>query len=183
MSSKLAPDRPAPLPNRAPPAIEPTGTPPPMGDLWAAVRGWWPAAAGSQRLAYLAGAGLILVGVALGRTSSRLGPSALLDASTLLYLLAAGAVADRRRLRRRGRAAHGRGVVLVKEPSSLAYRGTDAVSMTAAATSSTSTRTDRGHTAMPQLAGGSRLELPHQGAGAPISLAWAIYAVRGRLPA
>jgi hypothetical protein len=80
-----------------------------MGDLWTAVRGWWAAAAGSQRLAYLAGAGLILVGVALGRTSSGLGPFALLDASTLLYLLAAGAAADGRRLRRQGRAAPGRG--------------------------------------------------------------------------
>jgi hypothetical protein len=63
----------------------------------------------------------------------------------------------------------------------LAYSGTDAVSMTAAATSSTSTRTDQGMTAMPQLARGSQLELPHQ--EAPTSPAWAIYAVPGRRPA
>jgi hypothetical protein len=35
-----------------------------MGDLWAALRGWWAAAAGYQRLAYLVGVGLILVGLA-----------------------------------------------------------------------------------------------------------------------
>ena len=35
-----------------------------MGTLGAALRGWWAAAAGYQRLAYLVGAGLLLVGLA-----------------------------------------------------------------------------------------------------------------------
>jgi hypothetical protein len=35
-----------------------------IGSLWAAVRGLWAAARGYQRLAYLVGAGLILVGLA-----------------------------------------------------------------------------------------------------------------------
>jgi hypothetical protein len=34
-----------------------------MGDLRAAVRGWWAEARGYQRLAYLVGAGLILIGL------------------------------------------------------------------------------------------------------------------------
>jgi hypothetical protein len=64
MSSKMQPDRPAHLPDRPPPSTQPAGTPPPMGDLRAAVRGWWADARGYQRLAYLVGAGLILVGLA-----------------------------------------------------------------------------------------------------------------------
>jgi hypothetical protein len=64
MSSKLEPERPARLPDPAPTPTGPAGTPARMGDLWAAVRGWWAAAAGYQRLAYLVGAGLILVGLA-----------------------------------------------------------------------------------------------------------------------
>jgi hypothetical protein len=35
-----------------------------MGDLWAAVRGWWAGTRGYQRLAYLVGTGLIVIGLA-----------------------------------------------------------------------------------------------------------------------
>jgi hypothetical protein len=64
MSSKMQPDRPARLPDRPPTPTGLAGTASPMGSLGAAVRGWWAAAAGYQRLAYLVGAGLILVGLA-----------------------------------------------------------------------------------------------------------------------
>jgi hypothetical protein len=62
MSSELAPDRPAHLPDRSP-ATQPAGIPPRMSNLRAAVRGFWDDARGYQRLAYLVGAGLILVGL------------------------------------------------------------------------------------------------------------------------
>jgi hypothetical protein len=57
MPSKTRPD-PAPSPT------DPAGTPPPIARLGAAVRGWWAAARGDQRLASLVGAGLLLVGLA-----------------------------------------------------------------------------------------------------------------------
>jgi hypothetical protein len=64
MSSQLQPDRPARLPDRSPTPTEPAGTPPATARLRAAVRGWWAQAAGYQRLTYLVGAALILVGLA-----------------------------------------------------------------------------------------------------------------------
>jgi hypothetical protein len=64
MSSKLQPDRPARPPDLSPPPTEPTRTPPRLGGVRAAVRGWWAAAHGYQRLAYLVGAALILIGLA-----------------------------------------------------------------------------------------------------------------------
>jgi hypothetical protein len=64
MSSKMQPDRPARPPHRSPIPIGPAGTPPPTGSLRAAVRGLWADARGYQRLAYLVGAGLILLGLA-----------------------------------------------------------------------------------------------------------------------
>jgi hypothetical protein len=51
-------------PGRSPTLIEPTGTPPRLGGVRAAVRGWWADTRGYQRLAYLVGAGLILIGLA-----------------------------------------------------------------------------------------------------------------------
>jgi hypothetical protein len=64
MSSKRRPDRPARPPDRSPPSTQPAATPPRTGDLRAAARGFWADARGYQRLAYLVGAGLILVGLA-----------------------------------------------------------------------------------------------------------------------
>lgn len=64
MSSKMQPDRPARPPDRSPPSTQPAATPPRTGDLRAAARGFWADARGYQRLAYLVGAGLILVGLA-----------------------------------------------------------------------------------------------------------------------
>ena len=64
MSSKMQPDRPARLPDRPPTPTGPAATPPRMGSMWAALRGFWDDARGYQRLAYLVGAGLILVGLA-----------------------------------------------------------------------------------------------------------------------
>jgi len=64
MSSKLEPGRLLCLPDPAAAPTGPAGPPARMGDLWAAVRGWWAQAAGYQRLASLVGAGLILVGLA-----------------------------------------------------------------------------------------------------------------------
>jgi hypothetical protein len=64
MSSKMQPDRPARLPDRSPPPTQPAATPPRIGNLRAAVRGLWADARGYQRLAYLVGAGLILLGLA-----------------------------------------------------------------------------------------------------------------------
>jgi hypothetical protein len=64
MSSKMQPDRPARLPDPSPPSTEPAATPPRMGGVRAALGGWWAGARGYQRLAYLVGAGLILVGLA-----------------------------------------------------------------------------------------------------------------------
>jgi hypothetical protein len=64
MSSQIQPDRPARPPHRSPPATQPAATPARIGNLRAAVRGLWAAARGYQRLAYLVGAGLILIGLA-----------------------------------------------------------------------------------------------------------------------
>jgi hypothetical protein len=64
MSSKMQPDRPARLPDRPPTPTGPAATPPRMGSMWAALRGFWDDARGYQGLAYLVGAGLILVGLA-----------------------------------------------------------------------------------------------------------------------
>jgi hypothetical protein len=64
MSSKTGPDPPSRLPDRSLPPTRPTGPLPRVGDLRAAVRGWWAGAAGYERLAYLVGAGLIVVGLA-----------------------------------------------------------------------------------------------------------------------
>jgi hypothetical protein len=65
MSSKTQSERRARPPHQPPPPpTGPTGTPPPVGGLRAAVWGWWARAAGYQRLAYLVGAGLIVVGLA-----------------------------------------------------------------------------------------------------------------------
>jgi hypothetical protein len=63
MSSQLQPDRPARLPDQPPPT-EPASTPAPVGTMWAAVRGLWADARGYQRLAYVVGAGLIVIGLA-----------------------------------------------------------------------------------------------------------------------
>jgi hypothetical protein len=64
MSSEMRPDRPARLPDQPPTPTEPAGTPPGIGKLWAALRGLWAEAAGYQRLAYVVGAGLIVIGLA-----------------------------------------------------------------------------------------------------------------------
>jgi hypothetical protein len=64
MSSQLQPDRPARPPERSSAPAGPAGAPPGIGNLGAAVRGFWTAARGYQRLAYLVGAGLIIVGLA-----------------------------------------------------------------------------------------------------------------------
>ena len=63
MSSKLEPDRPARRPDRSPTPTEPAGTAPRMGNTRTAVWGWWAEARGYQRLAYLVGAGLIVIGL------------------------------------------------------------------------------------------------------------------------
>ena len=64
MSSQMQPDRPARLPDRPPTPTRPAGTPARIDSLRAAGRGWWAAAAGYQRLAYLVGAALIIIGLA-----------------------------------------------------------------------------------------------------------------------
>jgi hypothetical protein len=64
MSSKTRPDRPARLPHRSPTPTDPAATPLRIGSVRAAVRGWWAEARGYQRLAYLVGAGLIVIGLA-----------------------------------------------------------------------------------------------------------------------
>jgi hypothetical protein len=64
MSSQMQPERPARLPDRAAPATGPAGTPARIDSLGAALRGWWAAAAGYQRLAYPVGAALIIIGLA-----------------------------------------------------------------------------------------------------------------------
>jgi hypothetical protein len=63
MSSPLRPDRPARLPDQPRPPTEPASAPAPVGTMWAAVRGWWARARGYQRLAYVVGGALILVGL------------------------------------------------------------------------------------------------------------------------
>jgi hypothetical protein len=64
MSSKLQPDRSARLPDQSPTPTEPAGTPPRIGNLRAAARSFWAHARGYQRLAYLVGAGLLVIGLA-----------------------------------------------------------------------------------------------------------------------
>jgi hypothetical protein len=64
MSSKIRPDRPARLPDQPPTPTEPAGTPPPIASMRASLRGFWADARGYQRLAYLVGAGLIMIGLA-----------------------------------------------------------------------------------------------------------------------
>jgi hypothetical protein len=64
VSGELESERPARLPDRPPTPTGPAGTPARIDSLGAAVRGWWDDAAGYQRLVYLVGAGLLLVGLA-----------------------------------------------------------------------------------------------------------------------
>jgi hypothetical protein len=64
MSSQLQPEEPSRLPGRPPTPTEPAGTPPRLGNLRAAARSLWADARGYQRLAYLVGAGLLLIGLA-----------------------------------------------------------------------------------------------------------------------
>jgi hypothetical protein len=64
MSSKLRPDPPARQPDRSSTSPSPAGTPPRCSNLRAALRGWWAGARGCQRLAYLVGARLVVVGLA-----------------------------------------------------------------------------------------------------------------------
>jgi hypothetical protein len=64
MSSRIQPDRPARLPDRPPTPTEPAGIPPRIGNVRALSRGLWADAHGYQRLAYLVGAGLIVIGLA-----------------------------------------------------------------------------------------------------------------------
>jgi hypothetical protein len=64
MSSKPGPDRPARPPDQPPTPTASAGTPARIGNLWATLRGFWADARGYQRLAYLVGAALILVGLA-----------------------------------------------------------------------------------------------------------------------
>jgi hypothetical protein len=67
MSSQIRPDRPARPPRRPPPPpppTAPTGTPPRLGGVRTTLRGWWAEARGYQRLAYLVGAALIVIGLA-----------------------------------------------------------------------------------------------------------------------
>jgi hypothetical protein len=63
MSSKLQPDRSARLADQSPTPTEPAGTPR-IGNLRAAARSFWADARGYQRLTYLVGAGLLLIGLA-----------------------------------------------------------------------------------------------------------------------
>lgn len=64
MPSKVQPDRLSRPPGQPPTPVEPAGTPPRIGNLRAALRGFWAAARGYQRLSYLVGAGLIAIGLA-----------------------------------------------------------------------------------------------------------------------
>ena len=64
MSSQLQPDRPARPPDQPPTPTKLAGRTPRIGKLWAAVWGSWAEARGYQRLAYVVGARLILVGLA-----------------------------------------------------------------------------------------------------------------------
>jgi hypothetical protein len=76
VSSRMQPDRPARLPDRSPTPTEPTGTALPMCSMLAAGRRFWAEARGYQRLAYLVGAGLILVGLAHAAIWAVMGGSA-----------------------------------------------------------------------------------------------------------
>ena len=64
MSNELQPDRPSHLPGRPPTPTELAGIPSLVGKMRATVRSFWAEAPGYQRLAYLVGVGLLLIGLA-----------------------------------------------------------------------------------------------------------------------